>query len=460
MSYRDDRRADQAAAAEQARKREELLLDKQLEAQRLAAEQKREDDRAAAERKRQDAEAKAERERRATIEKNRLKKQAKSARQAGRRKAVLWVRDNGDVAAVLAVMACGMIPALVSQFGSLRTMGMNLLLAGLLPFLLELGAWAATAGEAKALREGRNPAPYRIAVWSFTLLAATVNSLHGWKQYGGLSGALVLAASSIAPVALWHMVMAGRHSKKAKRTREQIAADKRRQEEKKARAKHLKDRRRHHPKVAQEADRLMSAATFGELDAEQAFAAAWRIIHGTEPGMTPELYQLATASRLKVGAAFEVTEERRPDLIRAGLLAGLHNPVPHRLAEGIPALGPALPIGARSGASEGPTGQAGIGLYGSERSSIDSGNASDSASENGSGNASRKGRSEQELEQRLPEAHAIAVDLVAEGKTISATALAKRMKIRREDGMWLRDQVVAERKLRLIDGDGDAAMGA
>ncbi|ASR00818.1 DUF2637 domain-containing protein [Streptomyces sp. 11-1-2] len=460
MSYREERRADQAAAAEQARKDKELLLGKQLEAQRLAAEEKRADEQAAAERKRQDAEARAERERRATAERNRQKKQTKAARQASRRRLVVWVRDNGDVAAVLAVMACGMIPALVAQFGSLRTMGMGLLLAGLLPFLLELGAWAATAGEAKALREGRDPTPYRIAVWTFTLLAATVNSIHGYKDYGGIGGALVLAASSIAPVALWHMVMAGRHSKKAKRTREQIAAEKRRREDEKARAKHLKDRRRHHPKVAKEADRLLSAATYGEITGEQAFAAAWRIVHGTEPGMTPELYATATASRLKVGAAFEVADERRPDLIRAGLLAGLHNPVPHRLAEGIPTFGATLPIAARSGAPKGLTAQAGIGLYGSEGSSNDSENASDSARGNDSGNAGRKGRSDEELEHLLPDAHAIAVDLVAEGKTISATALAKRMKVRREDGMWLRDRVVAERKLRLIDGDGDAAVGA
>ncbi|MGW1088421.1 hypothetical protein ACWD4L_19370 [Streptomyces sp. NPDC002596] len=89
--------------------------------------------------------------------------------------------------------------------------------------MLELGAWAATAGEARVLREHRRVAPYRVAVWSFAALAAAVNACHGSHDYGP-ADSIVLAASSIAPVALWHMVMAGRHSAKAKCTKAEIAA--------------------------------------------------------------------------------------------------------------------------------------------------------------------------------------------------------------------------------------------
>ncbi|MFG2903304.1 DUF2637 domain-containing protein [Streptomyces zaomyceticus] len=450
MGYRDEKRADDAQRREQDRQDAALRMDKQLEAQRIAAEEKRKAADAAAERKQKAADAAAERQRKADAEKQRLKRQAKAQRKAAWEKRIRWVRDNGDVAAVLAVMFCGMLPALVAQFGALRSMGMGLLLAGLLPFLLELGAWAATAGEAKALREKRSVTPYRITVWTFTALAATVNAIHGYKDFGGVGGALVLAASSIAPVALWHMVMAGRHSQKAKRTKAEIAEEKRRREEAKEKARHLKQRRRHHPKVAKEADRLLSAATFDSMTAEEAFAAAWRIIHGTEPGMTPELYKIATASRLRVGEAFEVAEEKRPEMIRAGLMTGLLSPVPRRLSDGLPVLGPSVPLPALPAGRQGATAQAGIGSFASGAPSPE---GAKNGSADGSGDSvgtAPKRRSDEELEQLLPQAHEHAADLVAEGKQISAASLAKRMQIRREDGMWLRDRVIAERKLRVV----------
>jgi Protein of unknown function (DUF2637) len=438
MGYREERRADLAVEREQDRKDRALLLEKQLEAQQLAAAEKR-----------KDKDADAERRRQVQAERLRQRKAAKAARRAARVRAVRWVRDNGDVAAVLAVMACGMVPALVAQYSALRDMGMSLLLAGLLPGLLELGAWAATAGEAKALREKRNVTPYRITVWSFTALAATVNAIHGYRDYGP-AGAIVLAASSVAPVALWHMVMAGRHSAKAKRTKEQLAAEKRARAEETKRAEHLKRRRKHHPEVAEAADRLLSAAEFGTLSEEDAFATAWKILHGTDPGLSPELYQAATASRLRVGEAFAEADEKGAELIRASILAGVFNPLSNRPGQRLPKIGKALPMRALAGTREPRTTQAGIGLYTSEPLSetAPKGDLRDGSGD--TSNVSRKGRSETELEQLLPRAHEIAAELVAEGRQISAAALAKHLKIRREDGMWLRDRVVADRRLRLV----------
>lgn len=96
-------------------------------------------------------------------------------------------------------------------------------------------------------------------------------------------------------------------------------------------------------------------------------------------------------------------------------------------------------------------------MYGSEAAS---GNARENASEkdggstggNASGNGPR-GRSDEELEALLPKALKVAAELVAEGNQISAAALSKRLGIRRDDARRLRDRVVAERKLKLVDGD-------
>jgi hypothetical protein len=60
------------------------------------------------------------------------------------------------------------------------------------------------------------------------------------------------------------------------------------------------------------------------------------------------------------------------------------------------------------------------------------------------------GRSDQELERLLPDAHKAAAELVAEGKQISAAGLSKKLKIRREDAVRLRDLVVGERKLHAV----------
>lgn len=103
-------------------------------------------------------------------------------------------------------------------------------------------------------------------------------------------------------------------------------------------------------------------------------------------------------------------------------------------------------------------------MYGSESASEKacenaSGKASGNAGDDASGNG-RRGRSDEELEALLPDALKVAAELVAEGNQISAAALSKRLGIRRDDARRLRDRVVAERKLRLIDGDADTAVGA
>ncbi|MFD5428513.1 DUF2637 domain-containing protein [Streptomyces sp. NPDC127084] len=463
MSYREERRADAAAQAEQSRKNAELRAEQAREDRRLELEAKREEKRLAAEEKRKDTEAKAEQSRKDADAKRRqeqadkrARQQEKDRKQAARRakvgKLTGWLNRNPVTAFVGLVMVCSIVPAVISQVGALSDAGVFVLLAALLSAMLEGTAWALTFMGKAAEDAGRPAGKYRVATWVTAFLAAGVNYWH-WSE--ALPGhewvAVVFAASSLIAIYLWDMKTHGSHGK----TREE-----RRRE--KARKKHLAARRRHHKDIAAEADRLLSALPFESVTEEEAFATAWRIKKGAEPGLSAEVYADATNARVALGAAFELGEHVRPELVRAGMLASLYNPLPHRLSEGIPTLGPTVPLPALKRPSQGATALAGIGVHGSESASEKarenaSGKASGNAGDDASGNG-RRGRSDEELEALLPDGLKTAAELVAEGNQISAAALSKRMGIRRDDARRLRDLVVAERKLRLIDTD--VAVGA
>lgn len=120
---------------------------------------------------------------------------------------------------------------------------------------------------------------------------------------------------------------AAREQARLDREQLQLNADLEQRRQEKARRKHLKERRRHHKDIAAEADRLLSALPFGSITEEEAFAAAWRVHKGAEPGMSAELYAKATDAKVAMGAAVELGEHVRPELIRAGLLAHRYNPL-------------------------------------------------------------------------------------------------------------------------------------
>ncbi|MFF0838254.1 DUF2637 domain-containing protein [Streptomyces sp. NPDC003344] len=454
MSYREERRADQAAERAQDREDMRLKLEAQLKAKEIAAEQKRADEEAKREQARKDAEAKRRQEQADKRARQQEKDRKKAARQAKVAKLTRWLNANPVTVFVGFVMVCSIVPAVISQIGALSDAGVFVLLAALLSAMLEGTAWALTFMGKQAEDAGRPAGKYRVATWVTAFLAAAVNYWHWSEALPEQTWvAVVFAASSLIAIYLWDMKTHGSHGKtKEERRRE------------KARRQHLKDRRKHHKDIADEADRLVSALPFEAVTDEEAFATAWRIRKGAEPGLSAEVYAAATDARVQLGAAFELGEHVRPELVRAGMLASLYNPLPHRLSEGIPTLGPSLPLPALQRPSQGATALAGIGMYGSEAASEKarekgsekaSGNAGDDASGNG-----RRGRSDEELEALLPEALKVAAELVAEGNQISAAALSKRLGIRRDDARRLRDRVVAERKLRLIDGDADTAVGA
>lgn len=456
-NYREERRADAAAEAEQNRKSAEaraaqdredrrLELETKLKAKEIAAEQKRKDAEAKAELARKDADAKRRQEQADKRVRDQEKARAKAARAARIGKFTRWLNQNPVTVFVGFVMASSVIPAVISQVGALGDTGVHVFLAALLAAMLEGGAWAITFMGKAAEDAGRPAGKYRIGTWCTALVAAGVNYWHWAEKLPNAQWvAVVFAASSLFAIYLWDMKTHGSHG----RTKEERKADR-------ARRAHLAKRRKDHKDIAKEADRLLSALPFGSVDGEEAFAAAWRIHKGAEPGLSPELYATATNARVALGAAFELGEHVRPELVRAGMLASLYNPLSPRLGGGALTLGTTVPIPTLQRGAQGATTQAGIGSYGSQEVSEKAGEkASESASEKAS-----RGRTDEELEQLLPEAHRAAAELVAEGRQISAASLAKHLKIRREDGMKLRDRVIAERKLRLIDGDGDAAVGA
>ncbi|MFB8166140.1 DUF2637 domain-containing protein, partial [Streptomyces rubiginosohelvolus] len=315
MSYREERRADQAAERAQDREDMRLKLEAQLKAKEIAAEQKRADEEAKREQARKDAEAK----RRQAIADKRARQQEKDRKKAARRakvaKLTRWLNANPVTAFVGFVMVCSIVPAVISQVGALSHAKVNVLLAALLSAMLEGTAWALTFMGKAAEDAGRPAGKYRVATWCTAFLAAGVNYWH-WAATlpNDQWVAVVFACSSLIAIYLWDMKTHGSHGK----TKEE-----RRQE--KARRQHLKDRRKHHKDIADEADRLVSALPFEAVTDEEAFATAWRIRKGAEPGLSAEVYAAATDARVQLGAAFELGEHVRPELVRAGMLASLYN---------------------------------------------------------------------------------------------------------------------------------------
>jgi hypothetical protein len=433
-NWTEERRADRAQSAEQAREDRRLLLEAQLKAKEIDADQKRLDREAAEERQRR-ADAEGRRVRREEQRQRDAKKaQGKAAAAAKRARHVRWLKANPSTPFVAFVMAASIIPAVVSQVSALSGADVNVALAALLAAMLEGSAWAVTFMAKQAEDKERGAGKFRAAGWLFALAASAVNFWHGQEQYVQHPWvAYVLGASSLVAFGIWDLKMHGTNGRtKAERreAKEHRAAEK-------ARAEHLAKRRKDHKDIAKEADRLLSALPFGQITDEEAFATAWRIHRGAEPGMSAELYTTATTSRVALGAAFELGEHVRPELLRNGLMATALSPLPNVF----PTLGPVSPLPGFASLPEGPTSQTGGGLYAIEGASENGPQEAREARSGGTGNE----LSEEELEARLPEALSVAEDLYAEGKPVSARQLESRMHIRKGSGARLRDRVMRER---------------
>ncbi|MFJ4673023.1 hypothetical protein [Kitasatospora purpeofusca] len=260
--WRADRRADRSAD------RAEDRADR-----KLAAEEARKDRASAEARKRRD-------------------RADRAARRADRLQAArTWFATEGDTAFTIAMILLSVAPAIASQVDALagKTDGLS---AVSLALMLELGAWSATVGGTRALRDGRPVLPYRIAMWGCAAVAAGINVAHN----GGVKDwfALVMGAASLAGVAFWELRCAGRHGQ-SRRTRQQRADDR-------ARRRHARQRRRHHKPIQESAERILSGAPHGSLTPDEAWALAWADVHGDlTPGRTcaMEVQRVANAKALR-----------------------------------------------------------------------------------------------------------------------------------------------------------------
>ncbi|MFH9870263.1 hypothetical protein ACH4NT_29830 [Streptomyces lydicus] len=298
-TYRQERRADQAAEAEQRR------IDAAAAEDRRAERQKAADERAA--RLREQA--------RADKQADRAERQARRRARAERR-ALAWTPEriyrNGTLALVVA-SGLASLPAQIAHF-----VGISVMLLPV-PLGLEGAAWVMAAGVAYA--DARSAPGWvrwllRALVAACAGFAASINYGYGLSLgYGphGLSpdNATAAGAGLAAVTVLGPLVF---------EIRQWVSTLAARDEDARQRRRHAARRRRHHRGVLRVARRLVSAAPFGALAAEEAWKRAWEVVHGPcEPGMTPGLEKRAVA------AATQLAEARQPDAeavsrrIRAGL---------------------------------------------------------------------------------------------------------------------------------------------
>ncbi|MFI0716243.1 hypothetical protein ACH4SK_37725 [Streptomyces inhibens] len=288
-AYRQEQRADQAAAAEQRR------LDAAAAEERRAERQRSADERATRLRER----ARADREA------DRADRRRRRQERAEHRSATLTPENIYRRGTLGLVAASGLasLPAQVIHFVSISAMLLPL------PLALEGAAWVMAAGVAYADVRGLPGWVrwlLRCLVVACAGFAAHINYGYGLSLVGhGLSqqdavtvGAGLAAVTILGPAVFeirqWVSTIAAAAGGREDRDRRRHAAR----------------RRRHHRKVLRVANRLVSATPFGALPAEDAWARAWSIVHGAaDLGMTPQLHQDAVASATRLAEAQQPTRD-------------------------------------------------------------------------------------------------------------------------------------------------------
>lgn len=222
---------------------------------------------------------------------------------------------------LVALSALASLPAQVIHFVSIHWM--------LFPIgpALEGAAWVMAAGVAYA-DEKKLPAWVRWLLRALSMgaagYAAHINLGYGRSLEGhGLSAADAAAVGwGLAAVTMLGPLFFEVRQWVLTLTADRVDPKKRAEE--KARAAHEKRRRSDHKGVVTLAKQLVSAAPYGALAFEEAFASAWEIFYGTRtPGMTPALHAQAHASRKALVAAFEAANGS-PVSMKGRLLELLH----------------------------------------------------------------------------------------------------------------------------------------
>ncbi|WP_329128337.1 hypothetical protein OG727_21375 [Streptomyces caniferus] len=282
-TYRQEQRADDAAKAEQRR------LDASAGEERRAQRQHAADERAA--RLREQGRADREADRAARRQRRRERHESRAA---------ALTPENIYRRGTLGLVTASGLASLPAQI--LHFVGISPLLLPLPP-ALEGAAWVMAAGVAYADARGL-PGWVRWMLRTLVLgcaaFAAYINygygvslTAHGLSQADAATVGAGLAAVTILGPAVfeirqWVSTLAAAVGGAEERDRRRHAAR----------------RRRHHRKVLRVANRLVSAAPFGALPAEDAWARAWSIVHGcNEPTMTPDLHKQAAESAERMRAA-------------------------------------------------------------------------------------------------------------------------------------------------------------
>ena len=292
-SWRDERRADRAADAEQQR------LDEEHRAKLRRAE------------RRQDREER----RQEKGQQRRDRAQRRQARTSRREKALTPgnVYRKGTLALV-AASALASLPAQVGHFVSISLMLLPL------PFALEGAAWVMAAGVAYA-DERKLPAWVRWLLRALSMgaagYAAHINYAYGAQTNAsvawGLAGVTVMGPA-VFEIRQWVSTLSA------------AAVDPKKRAEAKARAKHEKDRRSTFKAVANRQRELLLAAPFGSLKPEDAWARAWWDIEGAPLGMTANVIADRLDAEADVSAVLAHAEQSPERIAVELLLADLFGP--------------------------------------------------------------------------------------------------------------------------------------
>ncbi len=292
-TWRDERRADKAAEAEEARKNAAFNA-------KLAREERK----AGREEKRTEA-----------IQRRRDRAQRRQARAAKREKVLTPgnVYRRGTLILV-ALSALASLPAQILHF-----VGISWMLAPIGP-AVEGGAWVMAAGVAYA-DERKLPMWVRWLLRGLSMSAAGFaahinydfgNHLEGLTPDQQAAAGLGLAAVTLGgplffEVRQWVITLS-----------EKVRDPKKRAEEK-ARAKHERKRRREFKDVAKRAKRIMLAAPHGTISKQEAFDRAWYDTEGAPPAITASAISTRIAAEKRVADALAAAE-RTPEQIAVDLL--------------------------------------------------------------------------------------------------------------------------------------------
>jgi hypothetical protein len=237
-------------------------------------------------------------------------KAARRQARAARREKTLTAANvyRKGTLALVAASALASLPAQVMHFVSISLMLLPL------PFALEGAAWVMAAGVAYA-DERKLPAWVRWLLRALSMGAAGY-AAHINFEYGAQTNASVawgLAGVTVMGPAVFEI-------RQWVHTLSAAAVDPKKRAEEKARAAHEKRRRKDHKPVVDLAKQLVSAAPYGALAFEEAFASAWEILHGTRTPVSPELADL-TIYVIDVAGGEKIPRKGGPGITRSDLLA-------------------------------------------------------------------------------------------------------------------------------------------